>query len=504
MLLNGRYHITKALKSNGSGNTFLAEDTQVPDRGHLAIKQFSLASTDPGQQKLWRDLVYEQLDTLAGCAQNLGWFPNLVDGFEDGGRFYLVREWVPGIPLSSGSSTGNGLNQDDITELLLSTLDNLCDLHEMGQIHGNLKPSNIIVRQPDGEPVLVDFNLMAAAPAPAPSLRPGTQATIQAVSAFAPPEQQIGNLCYASDLYSLTLSIIYLLTGKLPHQLDRDRQTGQILWRHYAPELNPDLADVLDTAIQLRPEDRYVTAMEMLEDLQAIAPAPGGFPSLRFPTLAGIGNSLLLRRGLVLAGAAAILIIAGMGIKQLTQALIRVPSSSTSSAATPFPTNPDSNPLATQPPSTGESPPATTSPTPAPTPQVPAITGDINEQTAAQLITLWLQAKQQIFAPPFDRTLVTAITTDPLSRDILSPDGPLDWLQSNNARYQFRSSQVEALELLEQEGDRALVEATITEDRTLTVNGIVDASQSGLSTGRFRYLLQQVDGEWRIADYQGM
>jgi serine/threonine-protein kinase len=499
MLLNGRYHVIKALKSNGPGTTFLAEDAQVPEQGHLAVKQFSLPSQDLAVNKLWRDLVYEQLDALANLAQMAEWLPKIVDVFEDGGRLYVVREWVEGIPLSSGASRGGVLTQNDIKELLGSVLDNLCDLHENGQIHGNLKPSNIVIRQPDGEPVLVDVNLMAVAPTQVRNVgfqfgSQPRQATLSATSAFAPPEQQVGNLCHASDLYSLALCIVYLLTRKLPHQLDFDAQTGQTLWRHYVPEINPDLADVLDIALSQRPEDRYVTAMEMLEDMQAIASPP----LFRLPALAGLGNAPLLKRGILLAGGAAALLIAGMSIRNLLQ----VSPSAVSSSATTFPTNPDSNPLATQSPTVAVNPSPVESP--GETAQVQPVTGEFSEQMATTLINRWLQSKQQIFAPPFNRDLVTALTADPLQRDILRPNGPIDWLQANNARYQFRTSQVESLQVVEQEGERALVEATITEDRTLIVDGVVDATNSGLSTGRFRYLLQQVDGQWRVADYQSM
>ncbi|HAX86204.1 MAG TPA: hypothetical protein DCY91_08010 [Cyanobacteria bacterium UBA11370] len=104
---------------------------------------------------------------------------------------------------------------------------------------------------------------------------------------FMPAEQAAGRPIYASDLYSLGLTAIFLLTGKLPQALETDLQTGEILWRKDAPNCHSNLASVLDRAIRFHPRDRFTSAKEMLQALQSqtssltqatVAVSPGGLP----------------------------------------------------------------------------------------------------------------------------------------------------------------------------------------------------------------------------------
>jgi serine/threonine-protein kinase len=81
------------------------------------------------------------------------------------------------------------------------------------------------------------------------------------------PEQAAGRPSYTSDLYSLGMTAVYMLTGKLPQELEIDLQAGHILWQQYARNVSPRLIAVLDRAIQSHPRDRYTTAKKMLQDI---------------------------------------------------------------------------------------------------------------------------------------------------------------------------------------------------------------------------------------------
>ncbi|MGB3693934.1 MAG: hypothetical protein WBG70_07935 [Spirulinaceae cyanobacterium] len=83
-----------------------------------------------------------------------------------------------------------------------------------------------------------------------------------------PSEQAAGRAVYASDIYALGLTAIYLLTGKIPQNLASDPLTGEIIWRQVAPQVSPSLAEVLDKAIMAHSRDRFATAKEMLAALQ--------------------------------------------------------------------------------------------------------------------------------------------------------------------------------------------------------------------------------------------
>jgi serine/threonine-protein kinase len=81
-------------------------------------------------------------------------------------------------------------------------------------------------------------------------------------------EQAAGRPIYASDLYSLGLVAVFLLTGKLPQSLEIDPGNGEILWRRDVPNCHSNLAGVIDRTIRFHPRDRFSTAREMLDTLK--------------------------------------------------------------------------------------------------------------------------------------------------------------------------------------------------------------------------------------------
>jgi serine/threonine protein kinase, bacterial len=90
-----------------------------------------------------------------------------------------------------------------------------------------------------------------------------------------PAEQASGRPTYASDLYGLGLTAVYLLTGKTPQDLPTDNRTGEIVWRQYASTISPNLAMSLDRAIRFKASDRFATARDMLNAIQSSDPVSG-------------------------------------------------------------------------------------------------------------------------------------------------------------------------------------------------------------------------------------
>lgn len=116
---------------------------------------------------------------------------------------------------------------------------------------------------------------------------------------------------------------------------------------------------------------------------------------------------------------------------------------------------------------------------------------------AADLITQWLNAKSQIFAPPYDRRVVGELTTGNLYRDTLKA---INFLIENNAYYQYGVQKVESVEQFAASGNKATIEVRVTEDTTLYQNGKV--TESTFNTKVVRYNLENWDGIWKIANSQ--
>ena len=270
-LLSNRYQVLRVLGSGGFGQTFLAEDTQMPSRRICVIKQLKAIADNPDVYKIVRDRFQREAATLEALGKDNGLVPELYASFCEDNEFYLVQEWIDGKDLSDIVHSEGCLEEATVKKILLDLLPTLGYIHEKGIIHRDIKPENIILRNRDRKPVLIDFGAVKATLATALTAQGDvTCSVVIGTPTFMPSEQAIGRVGFASDLYSLGLTAIYLLTGKVSSELDTDPQTGELSWQRYAGNFNPAFVAVLDKAIRLNFRDRYATANEMLAALRSI------------------------------------------------------------------------------------------------------------------------------------------------------------------------------------------------------------------------------------------
>jgi serine/threonine protein kinase, bacterial len=266
-ILKKRYRIIRNLSRGGFGETFLAEDMDLPSVRRCVIKQ--LKPLDNNSQVY--ELVKERFSKEAEILERLGdkhlQIPTLYAYFEEAGQFFLVQEWIEGTTLTEKVREKGILNENSVKEILLNALAILDYVHAQKIIHRDIKPDNIILRAANGQPVLIDFGAVKETmstvlnPAAAASVAIGTPP-------FMPGEQVSGRPLFSSDLYSLGLTAIYLLTGKYPQELENHPLTGEWQWRKYALQVSSSFAEVLDKAVKLHPRDRYHSAQEMRDAIQ--------------------------------------------------------------------------------------------------------------------------------------------------------------------------------------------------------------------------------------------
>jgi serine/threonine protein kinase len=141
-------------------------------------------------------------------------------------------------------------------------------------IHRDIKPDNVMIRARDGKPVLIDFGAVKeVVTASIDSQGNPTSSAIIGTPGYMPLEQLNGNPVFNSDLYSLGLTAIFLLTGKRPQEF-RDPVTGELIWHQYASHLDPALVSVLVRATQKLTCDRYQSALEMNKAIRKLLPKP--------------------------------------------------------------------------------------------------------------------------------------------------------------------------------------------------------------------------------------
>jgi serine/threonine-protein kinase len=289
-LLNHRYRMLQKLGEGGFGQTFLAEDTQMPSKRRCVIKQLKPLANNPQVYQIVQERFQREAAILETLGRGSDQIPDLYAYFIEAGEFYLIQEWIAGPTLVEKFKAEGVLSEPEIWDILCAVLPVLDYVHNCKMIHRDIKPDNIILRQRDSKPVLIDFGAVKEVASTVMNSHGQTTSSILiGTPGYMPSEQAAGRPLFSSDLYSLGLTMIYLLTGQQPADLETDPRTGEIIWRNQVTRISPKLAEVLDKAIQYHPRDRFATAREMLAALQP-APTTIASPLTSLPTVASAPN----------------------------------------------------------------------------------------------------------------------------------------------------------------------------------------------------------------------
>ncbi len=268
MLLHGRYHLVKGLGKGGFGATFLAADLSLPGKPLCVIKQLRPNTDNPNFLSMARELFEREARTL-GRIGNHPKIPRLLDYFEDRNQFYLIQEFVKGNNLQQEVKKIGVLNEAKARQVLKEVLVILRDIHVQKVIHRDIKPANIIRREIDDQLVLIDFGVVknqVNSIGAAGSNQTAFTAFAVGTPGFAPPEQLAMRPVYASDVYALGVTCMYLMTGKAPKNLDCDPITGDIDWFKYV-NVSDSFAEILTKMLEVAVKSRYKSAEEVLQVL---------------------------------------------------------------------------------------------------------------------------------------------------------------------------------------------------------------------------------------------
>ncbi|MFM7366956.1 MAG: protein kinase domain-containing protein, partial [Sphaerospermopsis kisseleviana] len=195
----------------------------------------------------------------------------------------LVMEKIDGYTLEEvRKNFPQGCPEDLVLNLLSQAVKILQELHHRKIIHRDIKPSNLMLRSPAPnallqaeELVLIDFG--GAKQFSGGILRSPSPSTRLFSSGYSPPEQITGgNVGPAADFYALGRTMIELLTGKYPQELE-DPITGELSWRKWC-NVNIQLADLLDEMIQADVRSRPAHAAIIQKRLLAINSAKSPKP----------------------------------------------------------------------------------------------------------------------------------------------------------------------------------------------------------------------------------
>lgn len=275
LILRDRYQTIKPLGQGGFGATFIARDRSLPGAPVCVIKQLRPTFDSPRVMEMARQLFAREAKTL-GRIGGHPQVPRLLDYFAIKDPtigqefFYLVQEYISGKNLKQEVKSNGPLSEEGAKDFLQQILPLIKYLHENEVIHRDIKPANIIRRDIDRQLVLIDFGAVKdEVNKTILSNNTGKTAfTSFAIGTpgFAPQEQMAMRPVYASDIYAIGATCLYLLTGFSPKNFGYDPLTCEIIWRPHVP-ISDSFALVLAKMLAPGVGDRYHSADEVLRAL---------------------------------------------------------------------------------------------------------------------------------------------------------------------------------------------------------------------------------------------
>ncbi|KAF3884096.1 serine/threonine protein kinase [Tolypothrix bouteillei VB521301] len=237
LLLAERYRAIKLLGQGGFGRTFLAIDEYKPSQRHCVVKQLLPQAQGTNTLNKASELFKLEAERLDELGHNHPQIPELLAYFTQESQQYLVQEFIDGQNLAEEVTNNGVYSEKQIIALLRNLLPVLQFVHGKQVIHRDIKPENIIRRR-DGELVLVDFGASKTTTRTALTVT----GTAIGTAGYTAPEQALGKATVSSDIYSLGVTCLYLLTGVEPFELF-DVTEGEWVWRDYlSTQLSSNLA----------------------------------------------------------------------------------------------------------------------------------------------------------------------------------------------------------------------------------------------------------------------
>jgi serine/threonine protein kinase len=280
-VLRNRYKIIQFLGSGGFGDTYLAEDLDLPGHPTCVVKQLKPKNPEPSILQTARVLFDREAKVLYTLGNAHDQIPRLFAHFEENGEFYLVQEYINGHTLNTELVPGQPWKEADVAPLLKEILEVLAVVHQHNVIHRDIKPQNLMRRSHDKKIVLIDFGAVKEISALAMDAQGHTTSTIAIGSAgYMPPEQAHGNPQRASDIYAVGVLAIQALLGRMPQH---EPNTGDLLWKNLV-SVSPQFADTLEMMTRYHFRDRYQSAELILSALTPTIVA-GQSPRLSNPPL---------------------------------------------------------------------------------------------------------------------------------------------------------------------------------------------------------------------------
>jgi serine/threonine-protein kinase len=326
-VLQGRYRIVRTLGVGGMGAVYLAQDVRLANK-LVAVKEMIPDPTASPAEQAQAQRQFQQEASMLASLNHLN-VPRVSDHFSEGGKHYLVMDYVDGETLEAVLSRTPGFFPES---QVLNWATQLCDvltyLHSRHPpvIFRDLKPGNVMVDR-SGTVKLIDFGI-------ARLFKPGktTDTLKMGTMGYAPPEQYVGKgqTDARSDIYSLGATLHHLLTKRDPTQ-HPPFSFNTAPPRSLNPSVSPHVEATITKAVAYDRAHRFKTASEMKQAIMGKIPPSPPSPQPTVPVATPAPQPGLLQRGMPFLLAAAVILLLGVVLVKAGVVVVLRPT------ATPLP-----------------------------------------------------------------------------------------------------------------------------------------------------------------------
>jgi len=265
----GGFEIVSRIGKGGMGAVYKARQVSLDRIVALKILPRSLAKQHDFVTRFMREA------RAAGKLQH----PNIVAGIDVGeadGYHYFAMEYVEGETASALTAREGALDSERTVRILIDVAKGLAHAHENGLLHRDVKPQNILIEK-SGKVKLCDLGLARSTQEDSSLTQTGTA---MGTPYYMSPEQIAGSrdIDARTDIYSLGAVGYHLLAGRPPYEAET---AAMVMAKHVSeklaplaklsPDVDPNLAAVIEKCLKKKPDDRYANTADLLEDLEHVA-----------------------------------------------------------------------------------------------------------------------------------------------------------------------------------------------------------------------------------------
>jgi hypothetical protein len=275
-VVDGRYRVQARVGTGGMGAVYRVEHVRMGKLAAMKVLHRALAGQPDAVTRFNREV--EAISRLN--------HPHIVQTFDFGtwdGQCYLIMEYVEGEDLGAILDHSGPLPMARALGLARQVCSALDEAHSAGVIHCDLKPANIVCvrRRHEEHAKVLDFGLAKLRERPDRTELTGAGNLIGTPHYMSPEQVRAGRLDHRTDIYSLGATLYRALTGEVSF-------TGatpiEIMARHLTDDLVPPSARapalglpaevdrIILRAMARDPDQRYLSAAEMREDIEALSP----------------------------------------------------------------------------------------------------------------------------------------------------------------------------------------------------------------------------------------